>query len=225
MDYNSIAGDYHKHIEKDLNEDKLQRELIELVGIHNPEGWEILDVGCGSGIQTNFLAKRFPEIKQLVGVDSSKELIRIANDTSKDKRCSYTVGDMHALPLEDGQFNFIFSRYAVHYSNAMDKVMSELHRVCKPDGQIFVQVVHPIYELFKKPSKNYEIPEEADFVAQTTKVKIRHLTHTIPEYINGAIEAGLRLVNIEEMFSEQSNIDGYRVPTVLILRMQKPAEA
>jgi len=221
VQYNSIANQYDEDIKKDLDNTKLEFELIELTNISNPKGWKVLDVGCGSGIQIEFLAKKFPEIESLTGVDSSKSLIDLALSSKKDARCNYIVSDMHNLPFEDQSFDFVYSRYTVHYSNDMCKVMNELYRILKPGGMVYLQVVHPIYELFKKKSKDYESTEEATFSPQTSTLEIKHVTHTISQYVNAALKSGLKLNNIEERFGGSSNIDSYRIPTVLILRLSK----
>lgn len=221
MQYDSIADDYNSDIAKDLNQDKLEFELIDLTGISNPKDWKVLDLGCGSGIQMEFLAKRFHQIKSLTGVDSSENLVNLARSNTKDRRCSYVVSDMHKLPLDNEYFDFIYSRYAIHYSSNISTILAELDRALKPGGTIYLQVVHPIYELFKKESRDYESPEEAVFTPQTTTLRVVHVTHTVSQYINAVAQSELELTNIEERFGRHSNIDSYRVPTILILRLHK----
>jgi len=221
MQHDLTVRDYDKEITKDLGEDKLKFEVIELPGIVNPNGWEFLDLGCGSGIQVKFLAEQFSEVKQLIGVDNSPKLIELAKGNTNDDRCHYYVGDIHSLPFKDAQFDFIYSRYVIHYSTNMTKVLGEVNRVCKPGGRAYIQVVHPIYELFKKESKDYGSSEEAIFIPQTAPIEVKHATHTVSEYINAVIDAGMQLTNIEERYGGQSHIDTFRVPTILILRLTK----
>lgn len=221
MQYDEIAEQYAAGISQDLDERKLAFETKELTGIHHPTNWHVLDIGCGSGIQIEYLANQFPEIAQLDGIDGSAKLIEIAKSNNKDPRCTYRVGDMHALPFPDDTFDFIYSRYTIHYSSEMDNVMQEMFRVSKVGGQSFIQVVHPTFELFKKNSRDYASPEKAIFTPQTSKVKVVHVTHTVAEYVNASILAGFSIQNIEERFGRQSEISGFRVPTILILRVVK----
>jgi ubiquinone/menaquinone biosynthesis C-methylase UbiE len=221
MQYDLIAEQYNNDISKDLSYEKLQFEVITLPHITDPTGWKVLDVGCGSGIHTEFLASNFLNIQSIIGVDISQKFIKLAESTSKDTRCEYVIGDMHALRMANSQFNFIYSRYAIHYSSNIPQVMNEIYRVCKPGGRVYLQVVHPIYELFKKSSKDYGSSEEANFTPQTTTIQVTHPTHTVAEYINSAIQSGLTITDIEERFGGQSNVKSYRVPTVLIFRLTK----
>jgi ribosomal protein L11 methylase PrmA len=50
VQYDLIADEYDTGITSDLSEAKLSFELIDLTGISDPQGWRILDLGCGSGV-------------------------------------------------------------------------------------------------------------------------------------------------------------------------------
>ena len=221
MDYNAIADDYDKQISDDLNREKLEFETITLPGVDDPEGWDILDIGCGSGVQLAYLAERFPQISSLVGVDNSDSLIQIAREKVADERCRFEVGSFDELPGDENSFDLVWSRYTLHYTNELDKPFAEIARVLKPGGRAFIMVVHPILEMFKKQSRDYASKETANFNPQTTSVAVEHVTHKVEDYVNAALGSGLQLTNIEERFGGQSAQDGFNVPSILILRLEK----
>ncbi|MEX0932071.1 MAG: class I SAM-dependent methyltransferase [Candidatus Saccharimonadales bacterium] len=221
MDYDLIASAYDKQIKDDLNKDKLELETVQLTGIGNPQNWRLLDIGCGSGLQVAYLAERFPEMQSLIGIDDSENLIKIAREKVKDERCRFEQGSFMELPVSDNNFDFVYSRYTLHYTNELETPFKEIERVCKPGGNVFIMVVHPVLEMFKKSSKDYNSREIAQFNPQSTSIEVKHVTHKIEDYINAAIKSGLHLINIEERFGGQSAQAGFNIPSILILRLKK----
>ena len=56
---------------------------------------KVLDVGCGSGVSTRRILKRYSGIcVECEGLDPSKEMIRVAKAKSRDARATYTVGNI-----------------------------------------------------------------------------------------------------------------------------------
>lgn len=69
-----------------------------------------LDIGCGDGKFAFEIADQFSEI---IGLDSSKELIAIAQQKMENlnvKNISFIFGDASKTPFEDRSFDIIFNR-------------------------------------------------------------------------------------------------------------------
>lgn len=103
---------------------------------------KILMLGCGTGEECNLLETFGADKENLVGIDLSKESIKIAKATYPD--VEFIVGDMNNLPFEENTFDFIYSSLAVHYSATPDKIYKEVYRVLKTDGLFLFSVAHPI---------------------------------------------------------------------------------
>ncbi len=75
----------------------------------------ILDIGCGTGAQTLDLARATEA--QIVAVDNHPPFVNIlteqAAELKLDSRVTAQVGDMGALPFEDGSFQVVWSEGAV----------------------------------------------------------------------------------------------------------------
>lgn len=74
------------------------------------ESSKALDVGCGDGIFAFDLANKFYEI---VGIDSSKELLSIAENKKLElgvKNVSFVYGDASSMPFQGGTFDIIINR-------------------------------------------------------------------------------------------------------------------
>ncbi|MFZ1484299.1 MAG: class I SAM-dependent methyltransferase [Candidatus Saccharimonadales bacterium] len=225
MQYDSVAEKYHAETKADLtanNEEKLKTEMVERPKIENSDGWNVLDLGCGSGIHLEFFARTYPDIHSATGTDVSEEMIRIAKREPTTTKIDYLIADMDSLPLANDYFDFIFSRNALHYSTDLQKTIAEVSRVLKPGGKLFFQVSHPMHNLFLKKSKNYLVKETLHFVIQGGKTEVSHPTFTVEEYVNAITSSNLRIVELKEYDGRTSVVDGYTVPVILALLVTKP---
>ena len=101
---------------------------------------KILDVGCGSGWAARLLAERSGG-GQVVGIDVSDELIRVAREQSLGfANVEFRVASAENLPFPDKTFTHAFSMESLYYYADIAKALREIARVLQPDGQ-FVTVV------------------------------------------------------------------------------------
>lgn len=112
----------------------------EFAGLNAPKGTKILDAGCGSGVVSRFLAKKFPKT-QVVGCDFSANRLEYARFSGQSqKNLSFREENLASLSFEDGSFDFIVCRYVVEHLTEQDRVnaLSEFFRVLKPTGKLIV---------------------------------------------------------------------------------------
>jgi SAM-dependent methyltransferase len=86
-----------------------------------------LDVGCGDGIFAFKVAGRF---KKIFGLDSSKELLKIAKQKCKEfniDNIKFVYSDASKTPFNNGSFDVIFNRRGPSF-------YSEYSRLLKPGG-------------------------------------------------------------------------------------------
>lgn len=101
----------------------------------------ILDLGCGAGNNTRFLASLGFRVDAIEGSESAVAVARdrLAEDgLTADVR----VGDFRTLPYDDGVFDCVIDRGAVTHNRRADIVstFAEVHRVLKPGGLFFSQM-------------------------------------------------------------------------------------
>lgn len=98
----------------------------------------IADVGCGSGEITRRLAELFPRA-ELVGVDILESSIAHAREKSPHgERVRYAQGDAFALDLPRDAFDLVVCRHMTQAVPEPERVLAELHRICKPGGVVHV---------------------------------------------------------------------------------------
>jgi ubiquinone/menaquinone biosynthesis C-methylase UbiE len=99
----------------------------------------VLSVGCGPGHFLDAIATQHPSAS-VTGVDISAA--RVAEARQRVSRHGNVVveqADIHNLPMPADQFDFIESRFLFEYLKDKSAALSELVRVCKPNGVICVQ--------------------------------------------------------------------------------------
>jgi ubiquinone/menaquinone biosynthesis C-methylase UbiE len=95
---------------------------------------EILDVGCG----TLLFEERYGRVGQrFVGVDLSKEMVRVGQEKRLRNVMGVLNGSAETLPFAGGAFWTIVSFYVAKYVE-IETFANELARVSKPDALVLV---------------------------------------------------------------------------------------
>jgi ubiquinone/menaquinone biosynthesis C-methylase UbiE len=109
-------------------------------------GLRVLDLGCGAGWATRLLARavRTPlssEDTEVVGLDVSDEMIRLARQTSRElSNLRYTVGSATKIPEHDDFFDRVLSVESFYYYPDQGLALDEVFRVMAPGGQLFILI-------------------------------------------------------------------------------------
>lgn len=132
--FNSIAKDWNK-IRVDYFKDELREIAVNSVDIKEKV---VADLGAGTG----FISLRIGEEAKLVfPIDSSKNMLRELQKSSKDKNLNniYPIrGSLESLPLFDNSVDIIFMNMALHHVVNPDIAIKEMNRVLKKGGQIVI---------------------------------------------------------------------------------------
>ena len=104
-------------------------------------GERVLDLGCGSGWATRLLARLVGEgpegFGQVVGLDVSDEMVRVAREASKDfENIVYVWGSAQQIPWEENFFDKVLSVESFYYYPDQDRALMELFRVMAPRGRL-----------------------------------------------------------------------------------------
>ena len=99
----------------------------------------VLDLGCGLGRHSVLFARYGFKV---TAVDISDEAISFLKKNGKEQGVDISCrkADMESLPFSDDAFDCIFAMHSAGHadSEGMKKVMSEIKRVIKPGGTVFM---------------------------------------------------------------------------------------
>lgn len=118
----------------------------------------LLDVACGPGEFTIFIAKRISEAR---GVDISDREIELARRLVKEfglENVGFDCSDVEHLPYSDHSYSVVVCKSAFHHFTNPDKVFKEMIRCCEKSGKISIQdivayedeTVNDFFETFDK---------------------------------------------------------------------------
>ncbi len=106
---------------------------------------EVLEVGCGVGAQSEILLRRFPNLN-LTSIDLNEAQLEAAKNSLREKTYyadRWTIEKMDAanLEYESNSYDGAFLCWVLEHVPDPLRVLSEVRRVVKPNGKIFITEV------------------------------------------------------------------------------------
>jgi ubiquinone/menaquinone biosynthesis C-methylase UbiE len=104
-----------------------------------PARARIIDVGCGSGEITSRLARKYAGA-DVVGLDILEHSVALARSRYPElaPRLHFQAGDGFALDFPANTFDLVVCRHVTQSIPHPERVLAELHRVCKRGGWMHV---------------------------------------------------------------------------------------
>jgi ubiquinone/menaquinone biosynthesis C-methylase UbiE len=114
-----------------------QRKLISILDIK--EGFNFLDVGCGTGWAVGEIAKLVSNNGSFYGVDLSPKMIEKAKDKFSDRtNFQFLIANAESIPLNNNFFDVVICTNSFHHYLNPDKALNEMYRLLKKGGKIYI---------------------------------------------------------------------------------------
>ncbi len=192
--------DTNKNHTRDM-EGRVLREMLAERKFRN-----ILEIGCGTGKNTVFLAQIADE---LTAVDLTEEMIDLARQKVTAEHVTFLQADI----LDDWNFGgktfdlITFSLVLEHIEN-LGEIFRKAARVTHTGSLLYVGELHP----FKQYTGT-----KARFETEHGLTEVTCFVHHVSEFVKAASAVGFTLLKIEEHFDE--HLQG--IPRILALLFQK----
>jgi SAM-dependent methyltransferase len=117
--------------------------LLRLVDFDGWRGRQVLEVGCGAGVDLARFARGGADV---TGVDVAASAIALAraNFAQQQLRGRLEVADAEHLPFADATFDLVYAHGVVQYTANPQALVDESYRVLRPGGTAIFQVYNRV---------------------------------------------------------------------------------
>jgi malonyl-CoA O-methyltransferase len=174
-------------------------------------GARVVELGCGTGKNSDWLAS---QARELFALDFSPGMLDVARRRVRAANVRFVEHDItRPWPVEHGSADVVVGDLVLEHVRDLAPVYREAVRVLRPGGQLFLCELHPYRQLRGG---------QAHFVdlASDETVSVSAFRHTVSEYVNGAIAAGLSIRALDEWLEDDASRDA--LPRLLSILLARP---
>lgn len=115
------------------------RPFAELMRTDQLAGKRVLEIGCGMGFHSEILSRSGAN---LTSIDLSPTSVGATTKrfALKDLKGDVRQMDAEKMEFEDGTFDFVWSWGVIHHSSHTARILREIRRVLKPEGEAGIMV-------------------------------------------------------------------------------------
>lgn len=152
-------------------------KLLEVLDLR--ETARVLDLGCGSGLITEYMQQRSGAFFE--GVDISEVAIKRARERAEaamNNRLAFSIGNMNRLEFEPQTFDAVVSIDTLYYVSDLEQTLRQMICLLKPSGQLglfYTQWINDAEERVKL------LPEETQLATLLKKHDLSFTTQDLTE--------------------------------------------
>lgn len=144
----TINGDYHMlhypfYLDEKHSFSQAQDNLLEycIQKLGPLEGKDVLDIGCGNGIGTLYVAQNYP-VNNVIGVDINAHNVAIANGEKEKRNIKHALfmeGNAQDLnKIQSNSIDLVINIESAFHYPQKDLFIDEIGRVLKPGGHFLI---------------------------------------------------------------------------------------
>jgi|SRR5687768_5580965 ubiquinone/menaquinone biosynthesis C-methylase UbiE len=173
-------------------------------------GREVLEIGCGTGKNTVWLAQ---QARRVIAMDFSPAMLARARERVDEKNVEYLQHDVReAWPLPSRTVDVVVGNLVLEHVHDLAPVYREAARVLRPGGALFFCELHP-YRQLRGGQAHFTDARTGETIHVTAHV------HSVSEYVNAGLAASFTLRALGEHVETGAQEDALpRLISVLFAR-------
>jgi ubiquinone/menaquinone biosynthesis C-methylase UbiE len=145
--YNSWAMQY------DTNENKTRDLDIKstIKTLSHYEFKNVLELGCGTGKNTEWLIKK---TERIIGLDFSQKMLNIAQKKIASEKVVFKRAELtKEWPVENENFDLLTSSLTLEHIENLSHIFSEAYKKLVAEGLFFISELHPFKQYLGSKAK------------------------------------------------------------------------
>ncbi len=197
----SVRSAYDRWSSHYDNDSNRTRDLdAQILRTHGPSvrGRAVLELGCGTGKNTEWLAGN---CRLVTALDVSPGMLELARERVPAQHVSFHEHDITTpWPVEDQTIDLVVGNLVLEHVRDLRTVFAECARVLRRGGKVFLSELHPMRQLLGSQAR-YVDPQDGETVL------VPAVRHSLSEYVNSAVEGGFTVRRVGEWNAEEDTAD------------------
>jgi malonyl-CoA O-methyltransferase len=175
--------------ERDANPLQALEEGPFRAAVGGVSGREVLELGCGTGRHSLWLAERGATVTAL---DFSDGMLAAARAKPGADAVDFRRHDLHdPLPYADARFDLVVSALVLEHLRELGGFFREARRVLKPAGRAVISAMHPAMFL-RGAQARFTDPDSGELVVPGS------FPHSVGAFVTAAVEGGFGIERVDE---------------------------
>lgn len=150
-------GELGLQIGEKMNQGNLIMNELTIKALNLDKHDSVLEIGMGNGLFVEHIVSAGPGIRY-TGCDFSELMVKTATNLNRKfidtGQASFHLNTADTLPFKSASFDKLFTVNTTYFWEDTQAVLTEFHRVLKPDGQLLV-AIRPKSVMEKYPFTRY----------------------------------------------------------------------
>ena len=179
------------------------------------EGCEVLELGCGTGKNTVWLAQKAREV---LALDFSAGMLDKARERLRDSaNVRFAQQDLREMwPVADASRDRVVGNLVLEHVRDVRLIFREAWRVLRDGGTYYLSELHPYRQLQGRQAR-FQVPGEAE------PVLVDAFVHDVQDYVGAALAAGFTLQSLAEV--RDPGVPPSVLPRLLVVIWRKTSPA
>jgi len=201
--YNQWAGQY------DTNENKTRDlEALALRSTLSALAFtRCLEIGCGTGKNTEWLMTR---AKEITAVDFSEKMLARARQKINSEKVQFIQADItRDWDFASWPYDLLCFSLVLEHIQYLDPIFKQVAHVLNPGGHVYIGELHP-FKQYSGSKARFETGEGVQVVAC--------YDHHLSEFVQTAKRHGFALLDVNEYFDGDDKSTIPRILTIVLVR-------